>query len=126
MRCVFFFSLKNTNSRHQERQKTEDLLKNHVFFDVTEFSRIFQNVFRNNILKKKKKHATQFNRSTCKKILSPIGPAVLKKKGRKLFFSCSKTGFEENRERKKILFCSFFFFFFLLILNHYRFCSIAH
>jgi hypothetical protein len=71
-----------------------------------------------------KKYAPQFNRSTCKKILSLIGPAVLEKKGENIFFG-SKTGFEKNSKQKKNFF-SFFFFFFLFILNHYRFCFIAH
>jgi hypothetical protein len=35
--CVVFFSWKNTNSRRQEKQNTEDILKNHVFFDVRSF-----------------------------------------------------------------------------------------
>jgi hypothetical protein len=73
---------------------------------------------------KKKKYALQFNRSTCKKILSSIGPAVLEKKGENVFFG-SKTGFEKNSKQKKIFFFGFFFLF-LFILNHYRFRFIAH
>ena len=51
--CVFFFVLKNIGSIRQEKQNTEDLVKNLVFFMVPIFLKAAK-FYRNDISKKKK------------------------------------------------------------------------
>ncbi len=70
--------------------------------------------------RRKIKHAPQFGRSTWKTILSPIGLAVLEKKGENLF--C----FGKNRILRKTQKNFFVWsFLFLLILNRYRLSFMA-
>jgi hypothetical protein len=89
--CVFFSFLENIVFTGQEKQNTEDLVKNQCFLDYLNFVRAAK-FDRNKISRKEKKHAPRFASSICRKIFSPIGPAVSKKKGEN-FFLLLKTGF---------------------------------
>jgi hypothetical protein len=99
--CVFFFSLKNIDSTRQEKQNTEDTFKNHVFFDVRSFLEAAK-FDRNNISKKKKKHAPQFSRSTCKKIFSPIGLEMAEKRRENWFLSPKKLVSRKMQNKKNL------------------------
>jgi hypothetical protein len=117
--CVFFLFLKNTVSIRQEKQNTEDTLKNGFFFDSASFLKAAK-FRRNNIWRKEKKHAPQFDQSTYKKNLSPIGPAVSEKKGENFSFSRQKSISRKTQNKVKFCFFPFFRFSFLLILNWCR------
>ena len=91
--CVFFFVLKNMGFIRQEKQNTDDLVKNVEFWDPTNFVKPAK-FYRNKISKKEKKYAPQFSRSSCRKIFSSIGQTVLEKKGENLFLA-PKIGFWE-------------------------------
>jgi hypothetical protein len=84
-----FIPSKKIDSRRQEKQNTNDIFNNHVFFDVRSFLKAAK-LRKNNISKKKEHKHTQFSRSTCKKNVSPIGPAVLEKKRENLVSSSKK------------------------------------
>jgi hypothetical protein len=110
--CVFFLFLKNTISIRQEKQNTEDTMKNRFFSDSASFL-MAAKFRRNDIWKKEKKRAPQFDRSTYKKNLSPIGPAVSEKRGENFSFSRQKS--ISRKTQNKVKFC---FFRFVL----FRFC----
>jgi len=82
--CVFFFVLKNIVSVLQEKQNTEDLVKNLGFLNVTNFVKPAK-FYRNKISKKEKKYAPQISWSITKKIFSPIGLEMAEKKGENWF-----------------------------------------
>ena len=106
--CVFFSFLKNIVFSGQEKQNTEDLVKNQCFFDSLNF--VSPAKFdRNKISRKEKKHAPRFASSICRKIFSPIGPTVSKKKGEN-FFLLLKTGFwDKHKIIPKFIFSSTLF-----------------
>ena len=110
--CVFFFLLKNIVFTGQEKQNTEDLVKNQCFFDHLNFVRAAK-FDRNKILRKEKKYAPRFASSICRKIFSPIGPTVSKRKGEN-FLLLLKTGFWDKH---KIIQNSFFRPLFSVALN---------
>ena len=117
-----FFSFKNTKYILQEKQNTEDTVKNPSFFDGTNFLRPAK-FYRNDISKQKKKHAPRFGWSTRKKNFSPIGPAVSEKKGEN-FFLLLKNWFREKHKIKKTFASSFFVFFFAFFFAF--FCFFFH
>ena len=83
--CVFFFLLEKIVFIGQEKQNTEDLVKNQCFFDFINFVRPAK-FDRNKISRKEEKNPPRFTSSIRRKIFSPIGPTVSKKKGENFFF----------------------------------------
>ena len=106
--CVFFSFLKNIVFTGQEKQNTEDLVKNQCFFYHLNFVRTAK-FDRNKIWRKEKKHAPRFASSICRKIFSPIGPTVSKKKGENVFFVAQNRFWDKHKLSRKLIFSSTLF-----------------
>ena len=104
---MFFFLLKNIVFTGQEKQNTEDLVKNQFFYP---FNFVRSAEFdRNKISRKEKKHALRFASSSDRKIFSPIGPTVSKKKGENLFLLLKTRFWDKHKTIKKCFFSSTLF-----------------